>query len=79
MAHGEIEKHDMGAPKIKPNLEEQIRHEVDSEYSCGCQASFRFDQWVGHVKAPYPVCFNFLSNKRFAFRMMSLCLLTSAS
>ncbi len=33
MANGDIEKHDMGAPKIEPNLEEQIRHEVDSEYS----------------------------------------------
>lgn len=32
MANGEIEKQDMGAPKIEPQLEEQIRHEVDQEY-----------------------------------------------
>ncbi len=32
MANGEFEKHEMGAPKIEPSLEKQIRHEVDQEY-----------------------------------------------
>jgi hypothetical protein len=33
VANGDIEKQEMGAPKFDPDLEKQIRYEVEKEFS----------------------------------------------